>query len=125
MVFKELLFFIDDESIAKPPYKLDPKNGQFIEPFMELYSILGKTGEDMDIGIDPEDFVNGMFIIPFDVTPTSAANMEYLSKIEGGHCRIELQFKKPLPHNIIIITYSIFPYELRIDGARNCKVISV
>ena len=95
MIFKELLFFlfIDDDSIAKPPYKLDPKNGQFIELFMELYSILGKAGEDMDIGIDPNDFVNGMFILPFDVTPTSAANMEYLSKKEGGHCRIELQFK--------------------------------
>ena len=87
-------FHIDDESIVKPPYKLDPKNGQFIEPFMELYSILGKAGDDMDIGIDPNDFVNGMFILPFDVTPTSAANMEYLSKKEGGHCRIELQFKK-------------------------------
>ena len=83
---------------------------------MELYSILGKTGEDIDIGIDPNDFVNGMFILPFDVAPTSAANMEYLSKKEGGYCRIELQFKKPLPHNIIIITYAIFPYELRIDG---------
>ena len=95
-------FHIDDESIAKPPYKLDPKNGQFIGPFMELYSILGKAGEDMDIGIDPNDFVNGMFILPFDVTPTSAASMEYLPKKEGGHCRIELQFKKPLPHNIIL-----------------------
>ena len=118
-------FYIDDESIAKPPYKLDPKNGQFIEPFMELYSILGKAGEDMNIGIDPNDFVNGMFILPFDVTPTSAANMEYLSKKEGGHCRIELQFKKLLPHNIIIITYAIFPNELRIDGARNCRVVPV
>ena len=108
-------FYIDDESIAKPLYKLDPKNGQFIEPSMELYSILGKAGEDMDIGIDPNDFVKGMFILPFDVTPTSAANMEYHSKKEGGHCRIEFQFKKPLPHNII--TYAIFPYELRIDGA--------
>ena len=36
------------------------------------------------------DFANGMFILPFDVTPTSAANVEYLSKYEGGHCRIEL-----------------------------------
>ena len=59
------------------------------------------------------------------VTPTSAANMEYLSKKEGGHCRIELQFKKPLPHNIIIITYAIFPYDLRIDGAQNYRVVLV
>ena len=43
--------------------------------------------------------------------------MKYLSKNEGGHCRIELQFIKPLPHNIIIITYAIFPNELRKDGA--------
>ena len=92
---------------------------------MELYSILGKAGEDMDMGIDPNDFINGMFILPLDVTPTSAANMEYLSKTEGGHCRIELQFKKPLPHNIIIITYAIFPNKLRIYGAQNCRVVPV
>ena len=119
------VFYIDDESIVKPPYKLDPKIGQFIEPFMELYSILGKAGEDMDLGNDPNDFVNEMFILPLDVTPTSAANMEYYSKNEGRHCRIELQFKKPLPHNIIIITYAIFPNELRIYGARNCRVVPV
>ena len=92
---------------------------------MELYSILGKAGEDMDIGIDPNDFVNRMFILPFDVTPTSVAIMEYLSKKEGGHCRIELQFKTSLPHNIIIITFAIFSYELRIDGAQNCRVVPV
>ena len=66
-----------------------------------------------------------MFILPFDVTPTSAANMEYLSRKEGGHCRIELQLKNPLPHNIIIITYAIFPYKLRIDVVQNCRVVAV
>ena len=123
--FQRAAFLKNDESIAKLPYKLDPKNGQLIEPFMELYSVLGKAGENMDIGINPYDFVNGMFILPFDVTPTSAANMEYLSKNEGGHCRIELQFKKPLPHNIIIIAYAIFPHESRIDGVQNCRVVPV
>ena len=33
-------FYIDGESIAKQPYKLNPSDGKFIEPFMELYSIL-------------------------------------------------------------------------------------
>ena len=118
-------FLIDDESIAKPPYNLNPSNGKFIEPFMELYSILGKAGEDIDIGISAEDYVNGMFLIPFDVTPTSAANMEYLAKKEGGNCRVELQFRNPLPNNIIILTYAIFPMELKIDAARNCRVVPV
>ena len=118
-------FTINDESIAKPPYNLDPLKGNFIEPLMELHSILGKAGEDMDIGITPEDFVNGLFLLPFDVTPTAAANMEYLSIKETGNCRLELQFREALPHNIVVLTYAIFPMELRIDGARNCKVSPV
>ena len=54
---------------------------------MELYSILGKAGEDMDIGISADDYVNGLFLLPFDVTPTSTANMEYLSKKHRGNCQ--------------------------------------
>lgn len=57
---------------------------------MELYSILGKASEDIDIGISTNDYVNGLFLLTFDVTPTSTANMEYLSKKHGGNCRIEL-----------------------------------
>ena len=92
---------------------------------MELYSVLGKVEEDMDIGISSDNYVNGLFLWPFDVMPTSVANMEYLSKKQGGNCCIELQFHKPLPHNIIIITYATFPMELKIDGARNCRVVPV
>ena len=118
-------FYIDDESITKQPYKLNPSYGKFIEPFMELYSILGKAGEDVDIGISTENYLEGTFLLPFDVTPTSAANMEYLGRKMGGNCWIELQFCKPLPHNIMIITYAIFPTKLQIDMARNCRVVPV
>ena len=118
-------FYIDDESIAKQPYKLNPAEGKFTEPFMELYSILEKASEDVDIGISTDNYVEGMFLLPFDVTPTSAANIEYLGRKTGGNCRIELQFCKPLPNNIIIITYAIFPMELQIDMARNCRVVPV
>ena len=92
---------------------------------MELYSMLGKAAGDMDIGISADDYVNGLFLLWFDVTPTSAANMEYLSKKHGGNCRIELQFRNPLLNNIIIITYPIFPIELKIDSMCNCKVVPV
>ena len=51
--------------------------------------------------------------------------MEYLSKNQGGNCHIELQFHKPLPHNIIIISYATFSMELKIDGTRNYRVVPV
>ena len=92
---------------------------------MELYSILGKAGEDVDFGISTENYLEGTSLLPFDVTPTSAANMEYLGRKMGGNCRIELQFCKPLPHNIMIITYAIFSMKLQIDMARNCRVVPV
>ena len=66
-----------------------------------------------------------VFLLPFDITPILAANMEYLLKKQGGNCHTELQFYKPLPNNIIIITCATFPMELKCDGARNCKVLAV
>ena len=97
-------FYIYDKSIAKPTYKLDPVSGKLIEPFMELYSILGKVGEDKDIGLSIVDYQDGLFLLPFDVIPTSSASMKYLAKKEDGNCRLELHFRKPLPENITIIT---------------------
>ena len=91
----------------------------------ELYSIFGKAGEDVAIDISTDNYVEGMFLLPFDVTPTSAANMEYLGRKIGENCRIELQFCKPLPNNIIITTCTIFPMEMQIDMARNCTVVPV
>ena len=102
-------FYIDDEPIAKPPYKLDPVSGKLMEPFMELYSNLGKVGEDKDIEISIADYQDGLFLLLFDVTPTSSANMEYLAKKKGGNCRLELHFRKPLPENVTIITLPYFP----------------
>ena len=37
----------------------------------------------MDIGISSDDYINGSFLLPFDVMPTLVANMEYLSKKQG------------------------------------------
>ena len=80
-------FYINNESIAKQPYMLNPAGGKFIKPFMELYSILRKASEDVDIGISTDNYVEGMFLLPFDVTPTSAANMEYLGRKTGENCK--------------------------------------
>ena len=115
-------FQIDNETIAKPPYNIDVKERRVVEPLMELYSIMGKMGEDRDIGITVDEFLDGTFLLPFDVTPTASANMEYLAKKQGGNCTLQLQFDTPLPKNVIILTYGIFPAELHIDNARNCTV---
>ena len=44
--------------------------------------------------------------------------MEYLGRKTRGNYRIQLQFHKPLPNNIMIITYTIFPMDLQNNMAR-------
>lgn len=112
-------FYIDNQSVCKPPYELDPGRGKFIEPYQELYSILGKAGEDRDIGLTPEDYVNGFFLLPFDCAPTSSGNLEYIGNKKYGNCSIEIEFGQPLPEDINLISYGVFPYLLEIDAARN------
>jgi hypothetical protein len=116
-------FYIDDEPVPKRPYNINPSKKLYIEPLMDLYSIMGKAGEDKDIGISQENYGEGLFLVPFDVLPTAAADISYLPKYEGGNCRLELTFSKPLPKAITVITYAIYPATLQIDVARNVEVI--
>ena len=118
-------FYINGEPTPKRPYVLNPKNNQYLEPMIELYSILGKMGEDKDIGLSREEFLEGCFLIPFDVQPTASGKLNYLAKRTGGHCKLELTFHEELPTNVSIITYAIFPAMLDIDLARNVKVIEL
>ena len=62
-------FYIDDESICKQPYyKLDPAKGKFIEPFMELYSILGENWGGCRHRQVQRNYLEGTFILHFYVT---------------------------------------------------------
>ena len=42
-----------------------------MEPFMELYSILGQAWEDEDIAMSWQSYENSLFLLPFNVLPTS------------------------------------------------------
>jgi len=117
-------FYINDEPVPRRPFRLDPAQGRFIEPLVELYTTLGHTGGE-DLGISHEEYVNGAFLLPFDVQPTAAGNLQYLARRTGGHCRLELLFKEPLPCNICVITYAIFPSILEIDHSRNVRVVDL
>jgi hypothetical protein len=117
-------FYINDEPVPRRPYQLDPAKGRYIEPLNELYTSIGKNDEE-DIGLSHEEYLNGTFLLPFDVQPTAASNLQYLARRTGGHCRLEMTFKNPLPCNICLIMYAIFPSILEIDYARNVRVVDL
>ena len=118
-------FYINNRPACKPPYVMDPKRGLIIDVYNELYSVLGKAGEDKDIGLTPTNYVNGHFLLPFDVSPTTAADFEYLGLRKEGNCSMEFLFSEPLPEDVAVIIYSIYPYMLSIDHVRNVQVDQV
>ena len=118
-------FYINDEPVLQRPYKVDPESGRVLELLTELYTTFTKFGQQNDIGLSKEDFLNGLFLVPFDVQPTASGNLDFLARRTGGHCRLEIDFKEPLPCNICIITYAIFPAILEIDFARNVRVVEL
>ena len=115
-------FYINNRPACKPPYVLDPKRGLIIDVYNELYSVLGKAGEDKDIGLTPQNYVQGHFLIPFEVSPTTAADFEYLGLRKEGNCSMEFLFSEPLPEDVAVIIYSLYPYMLSIDAVRNVQV---
>lgn len=121
----EATFQIDNVSVPKRPYKMNPSKRAYIEPLLDLYNVLGKAGEDADIGINRDNYGKGNFLLPFDVTPTTSADMSYIAKAKGGTSSLKLEFAKGLPEDMSVICYGVFPAEIKIDHCRTVTVLDL
>jgi hypothetical protein len=63
-------------------------------------------------------YINGYFMLLFDLTPDVVASEGHTSQLDNGHFRIELQFSKPLPDPITCLLYLEFDNSIRIDLQR-------
>jgi len=64
-------------------------------------------------------FVNGYFMLLFDLTPDQGASEANTSHPEQGNIRVELKFGKPLPKAITCLLYLEFDFSVLINLARN------
>jgi len=64
-------------------------------------------------------FVNGYFMLLFDLTPEQGASEAHTSHPEQGNIRVELKFDKPLPEAITCLLYLEFDNTVLINSARN------
>ena len=115
--------FINGKQKPRRGFNFDIEENIFLEGMMSLYKSTGKSWENTDISIDRNSWPIGHALIAFDVDPTSSADFMYLGKPKFGHTRLELTFKRPIPENITLILYSLFPARVEIDQARNVSTI--
>ena len=64
-------------------------------------------------------FVNGYFMLLFDLTPDQGASEAHNSHPEQGNVRVETKFAKPLPEAITCMLYLEFDNSVLINLARN------
>ena len=63
-------------------------------------------------------YINGYFMLLYDLTPDSAASEGHTSHQDNGNVRIELTFAKPLPDAITCLIYLEYDGTILIDDKR-------
>jgi len=73
--------------------------------------------------ITPEMYINGYFILLFDLTADRAASEEHTSHPDNGNVRIELKFAKALPDAFACLIYLEYYVTLLIDDKRSVTTV--
>jgi hypothetical protein len=63
-------------------------------------------------------YINGYFMLLFDLTAYHAASEAHSSLPENGNIRIELQFSRPLPEAITCVLYLEYEITVLINFSR-------
>ena len=68
--------------------------------------------------ITPAKYINGYFMLVFDLTPDLAASEAHISDPAHGHIRIEIKFRKSLPGPLVCLLYLEYDGAVLIDAMR-------
>jgi hypothetical protein len=67
-------------------------------------------------------FLQGFFVLGFDLTPDVSADEPHISLPRQGNVRIEARFKSALPEPVTCILCAEYPRNIEIDNSRNVTV---
>ena len=85
-----------------------------------LETILGPCFDERSIGLSEADYIDGKTLFGFSIIPDGNSS-HALSPRHNGNININLKFKKALPDNITVVTYSEFQNKIEIDASRTVQ----
>jgi len=89
--------------------------------YRTLFEASGIHHSNSGLQITHDRYINGYFMLFFDLTPDRSVSEGHQSHPENGNIRIELKFSKPLPEAITCLLYLKFENSVLIDFSRNVK----
>jgi hypothetical protein len=87
--------------------------------YQTLFSGLGIHHGNAGHLIAPYQFMNGSFMLVFDLTPDGCASDGHTSLPDNGNIRIELTFDEVLKEAVTFLLYLEYDATLQIDKVRN------
>ena len=86
--------------------------------YKSLFEGSGIHHSNAGLQITHDMYINGFFMLLFDLTPDLGASEGHASHPENGNMRIELKFNKALPESITCLLYLEFDNTILIDRLR-------
>jgi len=86
--------------------------------YRTLLEASGIHHSNSGLQITHDMYINGYYMLCFDLTPDGSASEGHTSHPDSCNIRVELKFSKPLPETITGIFYLEFDDSVRIDYAQ-------
>jgi hypothetical protein len=86
--------------------------------YRTLFEGSGIHHSDKGLQITHDMYINGYFMLLFDLTPDRSASEGHTSYPDNGNIRVELKFSRALPEPITCIFYLEFDNSVQIDYLR-------
>lgn len=92
----------------------------FARAYQTLFMGTSRQYHDSGCDIDANDFLNGYFMLVYDLTPdmSGAANSHW-TLMKTGSARLELEFATPLPETVSVIAYCSYHNLIEITERRD------
>ena len=87
--------------------------------YATLFEGSGIHHSNSGLQITHDMYINGYFMLVYDLTPDLAASEGHTSHPTNGDIRIDLKFGKPLPEAITCLLYLEYDNSIRIDLERH------
>jgi len=90
-----------------------------VKGYATLFEGIGIHHSNSGHQITHDMYINGFFMIVYDLTPDLAASEGHASPSRNGDIRIDLKFAKALPESVTCLLYLEYDNSVGIDLARN------
>ena len=110
--------YVNGKQIPGVGLSLDTSHEKTVMAYRTLFEGSGIHHSNSGLQITPDMYINGYFMLLYDLTPDRAASEGHTSHQDNGNVRIELTFAKPLPDAITCLIYLEYDGTVLIDDKR-------